>query len=250
MKRKFSTISLIDLDKPLSWQDPFFITLDMDWCHDEVLYDTIDLLESSSVSATCFVTHKTKALERLHQNKNFEIGIHPNFNPLLAGDLANHRDAETILDKIFEIVPGAKSLRSHSMTQNSRLLDLFAEKGITHESNHFIPYHTGISIKPWKLWNNLCRVPYSWEDDVHILYSKIQIQEHNPSEIVLSSKKSNALMVFDFHPIHVYLNTESMDRYEFTRHLHQNPKELIKHRFKGYGTRTRLIDLLAMVHSL
>ena len=111
MKRKFSTISSIDLDKPRSWQDPSFITLDMDWCHDEVLYDTIHLLESSSVSATWFVTHKTKALERLRQNKNFEIGIHPNFNPLLAGDLANHRDAETILDQIFEIVPGSQVVK-------------------------------------------------------------------------------------------------------------------------------------------
>ena len=250
MKRKFSTISTIDLDQPSSWQNSFFITLDIDWCHDEVLCDTIDLLESSSVSATWFVTHKTKALERLRQNQNFEIGMHPNFNPLLAGDIANQKDAETILGHIFTIVPEAKSLRSHSMTQNSRLLDLFAEKGITHESNHFIPYHTGISIKPWKHWNNLCRVPYNWEDDVHILYSKIQIQEHNPSEIVSSSTKSNGLMVFDFHPIHVYLNTESMDRYEFTRHLHQYPKELIKHRFEGYGTRTMLIDLMAMVRTL
>lgn len=50
--------------------------------------------------------------------------------------------------------------------------------------------------------------------------------------------------VVDFHPIHVFLNTESLDRYERTRSLHQNPKELIKHRYEGYGTRNRLLELL------
>lgn len=54
------------------------------------------------------------------------------------------------------------------------------------------------------------------------------------------------LKVFDFHPIHVFLNTESLDRYERTRPLHQNPKELIKHRYQGDGTRSRLIELLEL----
>lgn len=52
--------------------------------------------------------------------------------------------------------------------------------------------------------------------------------------------------VFDFHPIHIFLNTESLDRYERTRPYHQNPSELIKHRYKGYGTRNRLIELLEL----
>jgi hypothetical protein len=245
MKKKFSTIALIDLEKPHSWQDTSFITLDIDWCHDEVLAYTINLLEQEGASATWFVTHDTPLLERLRANPKFELGIHPNFNFLLQGDSRNGKDAEEVVDRMLEIVPEAKSVRSHSMTQNSRLLDLFAEKGITHESNHFIPYHTGIRVKPWKLWNNLCRVPYNWEDDVHIMYSKIQIHEHNPSEIVLSSE-NNGLMVFDFHPIHVFLNAESIDRYEQSRSMHHNPKKLINHRFKGYGTSSRFADLLKL----
>jgi len=53
-------------------------------------------------------------------------------------------------------------------------------------------------------------------------------------------------MVFDVNSIHEFLNTESLDRYELTRSRHQNLKELIKHRFKGYGTRNRFIDLLRL----
>jgi len=44
----------------------------------------------------------------------------------------------------------------------------------------------------------------------------------------------------------VFLNTESLDRYERTRPIHRDPSELIKHRFDGYGTRSRLIDLLTL----
>jgi len=54
------------------------------------------------------------------------------------------------------------------------------------------------------------------------------------------------LKVFDFHPIHVFLNTELLDRYDRTRHLHQKPGELIKHRFDGEGIRIRLLELLAL----
>ena len=85
-------------------------------------------------------------------------------------------------------------------------------------------------------------VPYFWEDDVACI-------DPNVSE-VSSLVRRHGIKVFDFHPIHVFLNTESLDRYERTRPLHQNPKELIKHRFEGYGTRSRLIELLEMVSPL
>lgn len=239
----FKLLSSIDVDKTQSWGQSIFLTLDIDWAHDEVLNDTIDLLESSGIKATWFATHDTKVLERLRVNQNFEIGIHPNFNPLLDGYFSKNKNAEEVLERILDIVPAAKSLRSHSMTQNSRLLDLFAEKGITHESNHFIPFHSRIRTRPWKLWNGLCRAPYCWEDDIHIMYSRIKINENNPLDIAETSG-DGVLKVFDFHPIHIFLNTESMERYESTRSMHQDPKELIKQRFRGYGTRSRLIDLL------
>lgn len=128
-------------------------------------------------------------------------------------------------------MPEAKSIRSHSMTQSSRLLDMFKHMGFTHEVNHFIPHHTGIELSPWILWNYLCKVPYFWEDDVHILYESIGIAQQNPVE--LSTTEGGGLKVFDFHPIHVFLNTDSLDRYERTRALHHNPKELIKPSLRG-----------------
>ena len=56
------------------------------------------------------------------------------------------------------------------------------------------------------------------------------------------------LKCFDFHPIHVFLNTENLNRYERTRPIHQNPKELIKYRYQGYGTRSRSMELLELAN--
>ena len=57
------------------------------------------------------------------------------------------------------------------------------------------------------------------------------------------------LKVFDFHPIHVFLNTEHMDRYEQTRAWHQSPQELRAHRYEGEGTRTRFLEFLRLTSS-
>ena len=102
----------------------------------------------------------------------------------------------------------------------------------------FIPAQIGIELKPWRIWNQLVRVTYNWEDDVSIIYGHTD----NMASII----NVPGLKVFNFHPIHVFLNTESLDRYEKTRPLHQKPKELIKHRHEGYGTRNRLLDLLEL----
>jgi hypothetical protein len=232
----FSNISPILVDDNSSWQDKIFLTFDIDWAEDTVLHDTIDLVDEAGVAATWYVTHETPVLERLRSSQNYELGIHPNFNSLLEGDGRNGRNTGEVIERILNIVPEAKSVRSHSLAQSSRVMEAFRRSGLTHDVNHFVPAHSGISLSPWLDWNGLCRVPYFWEDDVEFMCGL----QTNMTELVLQ----HGLKVFDFHPIHVFLNTENLERYESTRHLHNNPLELIKHRFKGIGTRTRLIELL------
>ena len=81
----FGKVSEISLEEPSSYEK-VFLTFDIDWASDFVLEYCIDLIESAQVKATFFVTHETPLLERLRENPNFELGIHPNFNPLLEGD--------------------------------------------------------------------------------------------------------------------------------------------------------------------
>lgn len=216
-----------------------YLTFDIDWAHDDILLDTIKLVENANVSATWFVTHETPLLKRLRDNPKFELGIHPNFNDLLALNTRNGSSVDEVVDRILKIVPEAKSVRSHSMTQNSKLMQLFVDKGLTHDCNHLIPEQAGVILNPWKLWNGLIKVPYFWEDDAVCLYD----QNTRIEELL----DRDGLKVFDFHPIHVFLNTENLSRYEDTRAIHNQPEILIKNRFSGYGTRSVLEHILLAV---
>ena len=238
LSKVFSRLSTILLENPATWEGKIFLTFDIDWAHDQVLSDTIDLVEQANVEATWFVTHDTPLLDRMRANPKFELGIHPNFNFLLNGDARNGRTPEEVLDRLLQVVPEAKSVRCHSMTQNSNLLHLFWEKGLTHDSNHYIPEESKIELKPWEQWTGILKVPYFWEDDVFCLNKSI-------STITQLTQRSG-LRVFDFHPIHVFLNTEDMNRYERSRGYHQNPSELIGYRNNGNkGVRDFLAELIS-----
>lgn len=238
MAQSFLKLSEIDPEAADSWEGSLFLTFDIDWACDEVLAETINLVEEAAVAATWFVTHDTPLLNRLRENPKFELGIHPNFNFLLNNDVRNGGTAEEVVNRLLAVVPGAKSVRSHSMTQNSSILQIFAENGLTHDANHFVPEQAGIELKPWRLWNGLIKVPYFWEDDVACAYTK--------NTHIKDLTKRGGLKVFDFHPIHVFLNTESLDRYKCTREIHRNPEALGKHRYAGEGTRSALETLLGL----
>ena len=56
--------------------------------------------------------------------------------------------------------------------------------------------------------------------------------------------KHKGVKVFDFHPIHIFLNTENIDRYENSRVVQRDFEKLKEYVFAGYGTRSFLIDLI------
>jgi len=42
---KFENIKNIDISNPSTWQDKIFLTFDLDWCSDEMLSYTLDIIE-------------------------------------------------------------------------------------------------------------------------------------------------------------------------------------------------------------
>ena len=93
-------------------------------------------------------------------------------------------------------------------------------------------------MKPIKFWKkDLTRIPYLWEDDVHFI--------HKDNSDVNHYLKFKGLKVFDFHPIHVFLNTEDLSRYNEARPHLQNHSELANYVNKNsFGTRTFLENLI------
>lgn len=239
-KMRSSVIKNVSINDFRKSSNEVFITIDVDWAHDAILEYAIDIFERHDLSVTWFLTHKTGLLERIRENPKFELGIHPNFNPLLKGDITNGSSAIEVFCKLLDIAPEAKSFRSHSLLQSSPLLNIAKEIGLTHDANSYIPHSSGIELAPWTHWNGLIRVPHFWEDDVCW-----QDGFKAPPSALLSSP---GLKVFDFHPIHIFLNTDSDQRYSQARSAYHDPEALIGFRNQGYGTKNFLCDLLSMIH--
>lgn len=227
-------VKIKELSDTNLWKDSICITIDIDWANDDVLADTITLLEKFSVPVTWFVTHETPLLDRLRSNPNFELGIHPNFNAKLHNK--DNRSIENIIDELLWLVPEAQSVRSHSLVQSSRLIEIFSNKKLKFECNTIVPFSSNIELRPWYLWNGILKVPHLWEDDVACLYGL----DDKITQLLLMS----GLKVFAFHPIHIFLNTEDLSRYETSRHIHNDIDKLIHCRCRTYGTRNALLDLL------
>lgn len=60
----------------------------------------------------------------------------------------------------MKIVPNAKVVRSHSVTQNTLILDYFYQIGLKYDLNLEIPAFTKLANKPYLDWTGLIKVPY------------------------------------------------------------------------------------------
>ncbi len=203
-----------------------YLTFDLDWACDAVIAATLDILEREELPATIFVTHGTPLLARMRKNPRLELGVHPNFIPPNLGntDVSLFLDyAKGLMQNYKQLVPEATTLRAHGLTQNSRLLDLMAEMGYTRESNLLITLSSGMNLRAFYHWNGIMRVPYFWEDDIHCVEIERKVWHGWDVQPFLDN---TCLKVFDFHPIHVFLNTENLARYEGARPHFKNPEVL------------------------
>ena len=220
-----------------------FLTFDIDWASDEVLEYCLDIIEEAAIKATWFVTHQTPLLERLRANPLFELGIHPNFNLLLEGDFTYGRNYCEVLKYFLDIVPEAKVIRSHCLGVSSKILYQAKQLGITHESNTLVPAMAldtsagGGYYIPYNNWDGLVCCPYHWADDVACMYE-------NKVNLNLLGAENN-YFVISFHPIHLFLNTESLSRYQQAKSFYKDYKRLKEYRGNSpYGSLEILKNLL------
>ena len=217
------------------------LTIDIDWVHDQVIADTLALTESAGIKATWFATHATTLLSDIAAEGDHEIGIHPNFNPSLDGD---GRKARDVIERLVEIAPGAHSMRSHSLARSTRIAQLIRTMGFTHELNFLIPPHVGNTILPWRDFCGLIQVPIRWEDDVCLVDQSLGEPQSYVGKL--------ELFVVNMHPIHLYLNSVSVDDYELARSFFGDPAGLLSRRRPpgSGGTRDRFLALASTARSL
>jgi len=185
--------------------DSIVITLDVDWAPDFMIDGAARLLCERGVRATWFVTHRSPAVERLAEDPLFELGLHPNFLPG-----STHGDSwDAVLAHCAELVPGAISMRTHSLVQSTPLLDhVAAETDVRVDASLYLPHGPGLRpLEHWSGRGSLVRVPFLWEDD-------LEMARPVPVWSIDGLPSAGGLKVLDFHPVHVFLNSVAMDGYE------------------------------------
>ena len=220
------------------------VTLDVDWAPDWMIDASADILIRNRVKATWFVTHSSPAVSRLAQNRDlFELGIHPNCLP---GSTHGRTDGE-VLEHLMKLVPGAVCMRTHSLYQSSPFLFLAARKyGIRIDVSLFLPRTPGLRPHRFQISEDgLWRIPYFWEDDYE-MYVDDPIWSAKDDRIRIPG-----LRVFDFHPVHVALNSNRLDPFERLKQERKLPDwtpEFVKPSVhSGVGTATMFGELAGRV---
>ena len=170
-----------------------------------MIEEVAEMLIKYKVKATWFATHRSKAVDELEREDLFEIGIHPNFYPN-----STHGETEDeVLTYMKSLFPDAISMRTHGLYSNTRFLHKCAKLGIKIDVSVLID--RGKNLQVFKMFfedgSFILRAPFLWEDD-------FEMNKPTPcwsvNKIIL---EINGLKIFDFHPVHICLNTPNMKVY-------------------------------------
>jgi len=212
------------------------ITIDVDWAPDKIISQVVHSLLEYKIKSTWFVTHNSLEIQKMKKHSDlFELGLHPNFTKRST----QGENPRAVMEYLLKIVPKAKSIRNHGLVQSSKLLELVGEKfNIHYDVSLFVP-HTK-NLVPHKIFfsknKSLLRFPYFWEDDE-------ELNRPNPIfDIKHPSYHQPGLKIFNFHPIHIFLNSQRMGNYEKMKKetnyptVSLNNLELYIHKGIGVGT--------------
>lgn len=196
------------------------LSMDLDWAPEEAIAHALALVDEYELPVTLFCTHPSSVVG--NRGPRTELGWHPNF----LGD----KDEKTALDELEGWYPGAVGERSHVLYWHSRLATSLGNRGIEYTSNQ-LQFLEG-NLRAFRTFTGLVELPIFWEDDVHLLALGPDLH------LGQLGLERPGLKVLDFHPIHLYLNTDTMDRYQAAKPDMRIPERLVKHRNPGQGDET------------
>jgi hypothetical protein len=206
------------------------LTFDIDWADDRVLAHTLELLAQYQVKATFFCTHKVPLGDH-------EYALHPNYD--------NPVDRERVIAELKEIFPEAHGVRSHRMDfALGRDISIYEKYGISYDSNYAMP--GAAHIAPFHLMNDLVEIPFYFGDGFLIHDS---VDNAGRFDLDTWLRDEDGLKVFAFHPIHIYLNTNSGELYQQCRPYFKNSQKLWSMRNPDPGVATLFGELLRYIHT-
>lgn len=219
----------------------FHLTFDIDWAPDACIAEVAYLLDRAGVRATFLVTHACDVLADLAR-AGHRLGIHPNFLPR-----SSHGDsAADVVGHLLEIVPHASVMRTHALVQSTPLLIevLRAAPQLTLDLSTFTYGFPHVGRFAFAFDDvRMDRINYNWEDDAAFV---------DPEFDWSMPRFHGPLTVFDFHPIHVALNSRDASAYRRLKGLlgstplwRASATDLSRARGREPGTRDFLEAVLA-----
>lgn len=209
------------------------LSADLDWAPDYVLEDFYNLLSTQQVPITLFATHESLMVRKLLALPFVETAVHPNLH-----QVANE---EASLDAALELFPQSRGVRFHRLYYHSGVLGWLRQRQQTYLSNDL--QFLQKNLTPYYDWAGMIRLPIYWEDDVHALYFK---NDYNPQLLQTSNP---GLQVLNFHPIHIYLNTQELSQYTAVKSEIKNQQFVEGRRRSGPGIRTLFLELIKTLQS-
>ena len=219
------------------------ITIDQDWCHDQLLNYGLELFSRFQIPVTVFVTDFSK---KWYQSDFIEIGAHVNFEK----NSTQGNSIDEIILNANESIENCRSFRSHSLLTSTRILDKVSE--LTNwdiESNVYLRDFVESKITQFPGKRSINRMIINFEDDIDMRIDRW------PHKILDECQDLDRfLLTFDFHPIHIFLNSQNMKMYEFVKSLGLvggDVKELLKFQNDQsiQGTYYHLLEFLTQCKS-
>lgn len=203
---------------------PVAITIDTEWAPEQVLRDTIELLDRYGTDATMFSTHEDGLSLGDH-----ERALHPNFFV--------DREDEHVLRELSSEFPEAIGVRSHGMYIYTDLRTSYQEVGIEYESNYLAYLQNG--IEPFTMPDGTIQFPVYWMDDQWLRFG-----DRTPVDFC-DYLDSPGMKVFDFHPPHIAFNTPTIEYYEgLKEEYYESGVDISAHQAGSYGVRDVFTGLL------
>ena len=181
----------------------YHLTFDIDWAPDFCVASILDALNNKGIIGTFFVTHQSDVVSDLIRSGH-NVGIHPNF----LQNSSHGQSVESVIEYLLKIVPDADSLRTHALVQSSPLLSQIFKSFPQLKYDFSIFMHAFPMIKPFR-WSfdgvSFTRINYNWEDDATFFEDDFAWS----TPIFYGD-----VNIFDFHPIHVSLNSKDENNYK------------------------------------
>lgn len=191
------------------------LTFDSDWCPSMVLELVLDMLDAAGgYKGVFFLTNRLEEslMARLRDNKNIQIGIHPNLRFYDPGF-----SIDTVIDNLINEIPEATACRIHRLIWWPAIAKKLKVNGILYDSSVIMPYNP--SIIPYRV-HGIFQFPIYFGD------SYFMIRETPFSGFSSVFKRDAMLRVFNFHPIHIYANTTCDNDWQTIKKVLHNKDKL------------------------